>query len=292
MKCIILAGGSGTRLYPLTKGVSKQLLPIYSKPMIYYPLSIAMLGGSREVLVITTPHDNASFRRLLDDGSSYGIKISYAIQEKPEGLAQSFLIAEKCGFLSAGEPCELILGDNIFHCSGLTEKLKEAAYSAEQGMTTLFGIKVSDPCRYGIVEIGEDGIAKSIEEKPSEPKSDICVTGLYFYPGNILDVVKQIKPSARGELEITSVNQIYLSRKELYVERLAKGDVWLDTGTYSSLSEASSFVEAIENRSGNMICCPEEIGYNNGWIDRESIVNTANEMKNSEYGKYLLSLLD
>ena len=299
MKMIILAGGSGTRLHPLTKGTSKQLLPIFNKPMIYYPLSTAMLAGSREILIINTPYEQDCFKRLLGDGSQFGISITYAVQPKPEGLAQAFLIAEDCGFLQENEPCGLILGDNIFYCSNFREKLKFASREASwivkndklDGRATIFGIEVKDPWRYGIVEIDKDKQAISIEEKPKEPKSNICVTGLYFYPHDILDKAKAVKPSARGELEITSINQMYLEEKRLSVELLARGDVWLDTGTFDSLSEASSFVEAIEKRSGKMICCPEEIGYLNGWLSEEQLNDIGISMSKNEYGQYILDLI-
>jgi glucose-1-phosphate thymidylyltransferase len=296
MKGIILAGGSGTRLFPLTKGVSKQLLPVYSKPMIYYPLSTLMLAAISDILIITTPEDNDSFKRLLGDGRQFGVSLYYATQPKPEGLAQAFLIAEEEGFLKEGEPCALILGDNIFYSAGLSEGLEEAAAYAETDefpLATIFGVTVKDPERYGIVEVADDGYGEyivSIEEKPKEPKSNICVTGLYFYPGDILEKAHNVKPSARGELEITSINQMYLKEGKLRLNKLQRGAVWLDTGTFDSLYEASAFVETIEKRSGTMICCPEEIAYNNGWIDLETLLKRGEVMKNNNYGQYLLSL--
>lgn len=296
MKGIILAGGSGTRLFPLTKGVSKQLLPVYSKPMIYYPLSTLMLAAIRDILIITTPEDNDSFKRLLGDGRQFGVHLYYATQPKPEGLAQAFLIAEEEGFLKEGEPCALILGDNIFYSAGLSEGLEEAAAFAETDefpLATIFGVTVKDPERYGIVEVADDGFGEyivSIEEKPNEPKSNICVTGLYFYPGDILEKAHNVKPSARGELEITSINQMYLNERKLRLNKLQRGAVWLDTGTFDSLYEASAFVETIEKRSGIMVCCPEEIGYNNGWVSRDTLQKSATEMEKNEYGKYLKNL--
>lgn len=297
---IILSGGSGTRLFPITKGISKQQLPIYSKPMIYYPLSVLMMAGIKDILIITTPEDQDSFKRLLSDGKQFGINLSYAIQPKPEGLAQAFLIAEECGFLKDGDPCALILGDNIFYCAGFTDMLENAmAYAdvnSKNKLATIFGIAVNDdPRRYGIVETANDGYGEyivSIEEKPKEPKSNICVTGLYFYPGDVLNRAKAVTPSARGELEITTLNQMYLSDDKLRLEKLPRGAVWLDTGTFDSLYEASAFVEAIEKRSGTMICCPEEIAYEKGWITAENIEKTAQAMIKSEYGKYLHNLVN
>ncbi len=297
MKGIILAGGSGTRLYPITRAVSKQLLPVYDKPMIYYPLSTLMLAGIREILVITTYEDQLPFMRLLLDGRDFGVKITYGVQEKPQGLAQAFTIASDCGFLKDGEPCALILGDNIFHTSGFSEMLDTAvgwaSYDGPKGpadlprMATVFGIKVKDPQRYGIAEVDEDGTVLSIEEKPKEPKSDICVTGLYFYPGDVVEKARQVKPSERGELEITSLNQLYLQDGRLRLTQLPRGAVWLDTGTFDSLYDASSFVETIEKRSGTMIACPEEIAFNNGWISKEKLWNSAVEHEKNEYGRYL-----
>ena len=298
-KGIILSGGSGTRLQPVTKGVSKQMLPIFSKPMIMYPLSTLMLANIRDILIITTPEDQDSFKRLLFDGRQFGIKLSYAIQPRPEGLAQAFLIAEECGFLKDGEPCALILGDNIFYSAGFTDMLEEAAaYSdtkAKVQLATIFGINVNDdPRRYGIVETADDGYGEyivSIEEKPKEPKSNICVTGLYFYPGDVLKHAKEVTPSERGELEITTLNQMYLDAHKLRLEKLPRGAVWLDTGTFDSLYEASAFVEAIEKRSGTMICCPEEIAFEKGWITAEELEETAQSMNKSEYGQYLNNLI-
>ena len=295
-KGIILAGGSGTRLHPITKGASKQLLPIYDKPMIYYPLSTLMLAGIRDILIITTPEDNDSFKRLLFDGRQFGINLSYAIQPKPEGLAQAFLIAEEVGFLKLGEPCALILGDNIFYSAGLVDSLDDAmgyAHSKKVPCATIFGITVKDPERYGIVEVADDGYGEyivSIEEKPVKPKSDICVTGLYFYPGDILEKAHEVKPSARGELEITSINQMYLKEGNLRLTKMQRGSVWLDTGTFDSLYEASAFVETIEKRSGTMIACPEEIAYNKGWLKKEQLAESGEAMAKNEYGQYLLKL--
>jgi len=296
MKGIVLAGGSGTRLYPITMGVSKQLIPVYDKPMVYYPLSVLMLAGIRDVMIISTPDDISGFKRLFGDGSELGINLTYGTQDKPEGIAQSFLIAEKYGFLKEGEPCALILGDNIFYSAGLTDDLVEAAGYAKSikvPLATIFGIQVKDPERYGIVETADDGYGEyivSIEEKPKHPKSDICVTGLYFYPSDILDKAHNVVPSDRGELEITSINQMYLDEHKLSLNKLKRGSVWLDTGTFDSLYEASAFVETIEKRSGTMICCPEEIAYNNGWIDLETLLKRGEVMKNNNYGQYLLSL--
>lgn len=297
LKGIILAGGSGTRLYPVTKGISKQLLPLYSKPMIYSPLSTLMMANIRDILIITTPEDQAGFKRLLGDGTQFGIKLTYAVQPKPEGLAQAFLIAEDCGFLTEGEPCALILGDNIFYCPQFEELLEEAAdWTASDcwmPCATIFGVTVKDPQRYGIVEVDRDEYGTtivSIEEKPENPKSNICVTGLYFYPGDVLARAKAVTPSARGELEITTLNQMYLAADHLRLEELPRGTVWLDTGTFDSLYEASAFVEAIEKRSGTMICCPEEIAYEKGWIDDDVLRKTASEMIKSEYGQYLINL--
>lgn len=296
MKGIVLAGGSGTRLYPITMGVSKQLIPIYDKPMVYYPLSVLMLAGIRDIMIISTPDDIGGFKRLFSDGSELGINLTYGTQDKPEGIAQSFLIAEEYGFLKEGEPCALILGDNIFYSAGLTEDLVEAAAYAESTkvpLATIFGIQVKDPERYGIVETADDGYGEyivSIEEKPKHPKSDICVTGLYFYPSDILEKAHNVVPSDRGELEITSINQMYLDEHKLSLNKLKRGSVWLDTGTFDSLYEASAFVETIEKRSGTMICCPEEIAYNNGWIDLETLLKRGEVMKNNNYGQYLLSL--
>lgn len=297
MKGIVLAGGSGTRLHPNTKAVSKQLIPVYSKPMIYYSMSVLMLAGINDIFIITTPEDAPSFHRLLGDGSDFGISLTYGVQPKPEGLAQAFLIAEEYGFLHEGEPCAMILGDNIFYCAGLTELLEDASIWAshkrlfdQPNYATIFGITVKDPERYGIAEIDEDGSVISIEEKPEHPKSNICVTGLYFYPGNVLEKAKQVKPSARGELEITSLNQLYLNDRRIRLEKLPRGAVWLDTGTFDSLYEAASFVETIEKRSGTMVCCPEEIAYNKGWLSKEDLYKIGLTMSKNDYGKYLLNL--
>ena len=292
-KAICLSGGAGSRLWPITKGVSKQLLPIYDKPMIYYPLSTLMLAGIRDILVITTPEDQDSFKRLLGDGRQFGVKLYYATQPRPEGLAQAFIIAEECGFLTNEEPCALVLGDNIFHGPGFTEKLISASkFHAECGMATIFGTPVKDPQRYGIAEVGRDGKVISIEEKPKKPKSNICVTGLYFYPAGVVEIAKNVKPSARGELEITSVNQKYLEMGKLRLENLGTGFAWLDTGTFDSLSEASNYVETIEKRTGQQIACLEEIAYNNQWIDKLQLLKSANEVIKNEYGQYLLRLAE
>ena len=287
-KGIILSGGSGTRLFPATKGVSKQLLPIYDKPMIYYPLSVLMLAGIREVLIITTPEDNASFKRLLGDGSNIGMNIQYAIQEVPNGIAQAFVIGEE--FIGDDNVC-LILGDNIFHGSGLTEKVSDAVAAAENGHATVFGYYVNDPERYGVAEFDECGNCISIEEKPQNPKSNYAVVGLYFYPNKVIDVAKAITPSARGEYEITTVNQRFLADGELKVKTLERGFAWLDTGTHESLSEASTYIEVIEKRQGLKIACLEEIAYHNGWISKEKVLELAVPMLKNQYGQYLINLI-
>ncbi|MFI3327586.1 MAG: glucose-1-phosphate thymidylyltransferase RfbA [Rikenellaceae bacterium] len=290
MKGIILAGGSGTRLYPITKGVSKQLLPIYDKPMIYYPMSVLMLAGIRDILIISTPQDMPMFKRLLGDGSDYGVRLEYAEQPSPDGLAQAFIIGEE--FIGDDSVC-LVLGDNIFHGSGFSKMLRNAREAAENdAKATIFGYWVSDPERYGVVDFNENEECLSIVEKPQEPKSNYAVVGLYFYPNKVVDVAKSIKPSARGELEITSVNQSFLESKELKVKTLDGGFTWLDTGTHDSLSEASTFIEVIEKRQGLKVACLEEIGYRNGWVDDAKIKELSQLMKNNEYGKYLLRLVE
>ena len=290
MKGIVLAGGSGTRLYPITKGVSKQMLPIFDKPMIYYPISVLMIAGIRAILIISTPHDLPAFRRLLGDGSDFGVKFEYAEQPSPDGLAQAFLIGEE--FIGDDSVC-LVLGDNIFHGAGLTEKLKNAVRAAEQeSKATVFGYWVSDPERYGVAEFDTNGNCLSIEEKPEHPRSNYAVVGLYFYPNKVVSVAHTIKPSARGELEITTVNQRFLADGELKVQTLGRGFAWLDTGTHDSLSEASNFIEVIEKRQGLKIACLEGIAYRKGWIDEEKMRQLAQPMLKNQYGQYLLKVID
>ncbi len=285
-----MAGGSGTRLYPITKGVSKQLLPIYDKPMVYYPVSTLMQAGIRDILVISTPEDLPAFRRLLGDGSDFGVRFSYAEQPSPDGLAQAFIIGEE--FIGNDAAC-LVLGDNIFYGSGFPAMLKEAVRTAgQESKATIFGYRVSDPQRYGVAEFDKDGNVLSIEEKPAEPKSDYAVVGLYFYPNKVVDVAKHVRPSARGELEITTVNQKFLEDRQLKMQILDRGFAWLDTGTHDSLAEASIFVEVIEKRQGVKIACLEEIAYMNGWISEDRLREIARPMAKNQYGKYLLELLD
>lgn len=286
MKGIILAGGSGTRLYPITKGVSKQLLPIYDKPMIYYPLSVLMLAEIREVLIISTPEDIAGYQRLLGDGSEFGIRLSYAIQPSPDGLAQAFILGEE--FIGDSNVC-LVLGDNIFYGQGFRPKLLEAV--AKTKGATVFGYQVKDPERFGVVEFDKNRKAVSIEEKPSQPKSNYAVTGLYFYDNNVVNIAKEVQPSARGELEITSINQVYLERGDLNVELLGRGFAWLDTGTHESLLEAGQFVETVEKRQGFKIACLEEIAYNNGWLSKDDLRRIANQLSKNNYGQYLQGLI-
>ena len=290
MKGIVLAGGSGTRLYPITKGVSKQMLPVYDKPMIYYPISVLMLAGIRDILIISTPTDLPGFKRLLGDGSDYGVNFTYAEQPSPDGLAQAFLIGEE--FIGDEAAC-LVLGDNIFHGNGFGKMLKEAVRAAEEdAKATVFGYWVSDPERYGVAEFDNDGNCLSIEEKPLEPKSNYAVVGLYFYPNKVVEVAKSIKPSARGELEITTVNQRFLEDSELKVQTLGRGFAWLDTGTHDSLSEASTFIEVIEKRQGLKIACLEGIAYRQGWITTEKMRELAQPMIKNQYGQYLLRVID
>ena len=290
MKGIVLAGGSGTRLYPITKGVSKQLLPIFDKPMVYYPISVLMQAGIRDILIISTPADMPAFRRLLGDGSDYGVRFAYAEQPSPDGLAQAFIIGEE--FIGDDSVC-MVLGDNIFHGTGFEPMLNSAVKRAEeQGLATVFGYWVSDPQRYGVAEFDAEGNCVSIEEKPAQPKSNYAVTGLYFYPNRVVEIAKSIKPSARGELEITSVNQAFLEASQLKVETLGRGFAWLDTGTHDSLSEASTFIEVIEKRQGLKIACLEGIAYEKGWISAEKLRELAAPMAKNPYGQYLLRLAE
>ena len=290
MKGIVLAGGSGSRLYPITKGVSKQLLPIFDKPMVYYPISVLMLADIREILIISTPYDLPGFKRLLGDGSDYGVHFEYAEQPSPDGLAQAFLIGEK--FIGNDSVC-LVLGDNIFHGNGFTALLRDAVYTAEEEhKATVFGYRVNDPERYGVAEFDVNGNCLSIEEKPRQPKSNYAVVGLYFYPNKVVDVARHIKPSARGELEITTVNQQFLEDKELKVQTLGRGFAWLDTGTHDSLSEASTYIEVIEKRQGLKVACLEGIAYRKGWIDREKMQQLAQSMSKNPYGQDLLKVIE
>ena len=290
MKGIVLAGGSGTRLYPITKGISKQLLPIFDKPMIYYPISVLMLAGIRDILIISTPADLLGFRRLLGDGSDFGVRFEYAEQPSPDGLAQAFIIGEK--FIGGDSAC-LVLGDNIFHGNGFTELLRQAVHAAENdSKATVFGYWVNDPKRYGVAEFDQEGNCLSIEEKPENPKSNYAVVGLYFYPNRVVEVAKGVKPSARGELEITTVNQEFLKARQLKVQTLGRGFAWLDTGTHDSLAEASTYIEVIEKRQGLKVACLEEIAFRKGWIDAEKVRELAAPMAKNQYGQYLLKLVE
>ena len=290
MKGIILAGGSGTRLYPLTMVTSKQLLPIYDKPMIYYPMSVSMNAGIRDILIISTPEDTPRFKELLGDGNHFGVQLSYAVQESPDGLAQAFIIGEE---FIGGEPVAMVLGDNIFFGHGLKKRLRKAVKNAEKGQgATIFGYYVDDPERFGIVEFDKQGKAISIEEKPVKPKSNYCVTGLYFYDSRVVEYAKGLKPSARGELEITDLNKIYLEQEKLNVELLGQGFTWLDTGTHESLVDATNFVKTIETHQHRKIACLEEIAYLNGWITREDVLKVYEEVKKNQYGQYLMDVLD
>ncbi|MBR5853796.1 MAG: glucose-1-phosphate thymidylyltransferase RfbA [Alistipes sp.] len=290
MKGIVLAGGTGTRLYPITKGISKQLMPIYDKPMVYYPISVLMLAGIREILIISTPHDLPGFKRLLGDGSDYGVRFEYAEQPSPDGLAQAFTIGEE--FIGNDSVC-LVLGDNIFHGAGFTSMLKEAVRVAdEEAKATIFGYWVSEPQRYGVAEFDGEGRCISIEEKPKDPKSNYAVVGLYFYPNRVVDIAKNITPSARGEYEITTVNQRFLEAEELKVQTLGRGFAWLDTGTHDSLSEASTYIEVLEKRQGLKVACLEGIAYRQGWITEERMRELAQPMLNNQYGQYLLKVID
>lgn len=287
MKGIVLAGGAGTRLYPLTVVTSKQLLPIYDKPMIYYPLSVLMMAGIKDILIISTPEDTPRMNALLGDGSKFGINLSYKVQPSPDGLAQAFILGEE--FIN-GNPCAMILGDNIFHGAGLIKHLTNSVKRAEEGMATIYGYFVNDPERFGVVELDENNNAISIEEKPEYPKSNYCVTGLYFYPKGISEKAKQVKPSKRGEFEITTLNNMYLEEKILHVTTLGRGYAWLDTGTHESLVDASNYIKTLEDRQGMKVCCPEEIAYKNGWITKDQIISQGELMKKNKYGQHLLNV--
>jgi len=287
MKGIILAGGSGTRLYPITKGISKQLMPIYDKPMIYYPLSVLMLAGIRDILIITTPEDQDSFKRLLGDGNQFGINLSYVVQPSPDGLAQAFILGED---FIGNDPCAMILGDNIYFGNGFVDMLKNAKKEAINGKASIFGYQVKDPQRFGIMELDDDNNVISVEEKPLEPKSDFAITGLYFYPSGVSSKAKLVKPSARGELEITSLNDMYLKESILRAELLGGGFTWFDTGTNDSMMEASNMIQLVQKNNGKIICCPEAIAYNNEWITEEQLIAAGNLMKKNAYGQYLLEL--
>lgn len=287
MKGIILAGGSGTRLYPLTKVTSKQLLPVYDKPMIYYPLAILMLAGIRDILIISTKEDTPRFKELLKDGSDFGVHFSYVVQPSPDGLAQAFLLGEE---FIGDDSCAMILGDNIFYGDGIKKKLRDSVAAAEKGFSTVYGYYVNDPERFGVVEFDENNNAKSIEEKPANPKSNYAVTGLYFYPKGVSNMAKKVKPSHRGELEITDLNVLYLNEKKLCVELLGRGVTWLDTGTHESLVDASLFVKTVEDKMGLKISCPEEIAYKNGWISKEQLLKEGESMSKNQYGKHLLNV--
>ncbi len=287
MKGIILAGGSGTRLYPLTMVTSKQLLPIYDKPMIYYPLSVLMMAGIKDILIISTPTDLPRFEQLLGDGSKFGINLSYVVQPSPDGLAQAFILGDE---FIGDDPCAMILGDNIFHGAGLIKHLHNSVERAEKGEATIYGYYVNDPERFGIVELDENNNAISIEEKPKKPKSNYCVTGLYFYPKGVSDLAKQVKPSPRGELEITTLNNMYLDMKKLHVTTMGRGYSWLDTGTHESLVDASNYIKILEEHQGIKVCCPEEIAYKNGWISKEQLIEAGNSMSKNQYGRHLLNV--
>ena len=287
MKGIILAGGSGTRLYPLTMVTSKQLLPIYDKPMVYYPLSVLMMAGIKDILIISTPTDLPRFEQLLGDGSKFGINLSYKVQPSPDGLAQAFILGDE---FIGDDPCAMILGDNIFHGAGLIKHLHNSVERAENGEATIYGYYVNDPERFGIVELDENNNAISIEEKPKNPKSNYCVTGLYFYPKGVSDLAKQVKPSPRGELEITTLNNMYLDMKKLHVTTMGRGYSWLDTGTHESLVDASNYIKILEEHQGIKVCCPEEIAYKNGWISKDQLIEAGNSMAKNQYGQHLLNV--